>query len=272
MGRPGRSGHPGGDGPGDTDDLGRGAGCADAGTDVPAATDAASSAAPTAAGASRIRRWTVVAWAALGWAAFTLVVLHAVSRFDPVRDPVSRYAFSADGAGLLEAALLSFALGVVAVYTALSASGHRFGRTPTLLTVATTAGLVAAALFPAAFTDDVAPASGLVHQYASLLAFLCLPGMVVCLLDRTRSAPGLAHARRTTARLLIADLAALTLFGLAYGVDTLLPRVPELSAVAGALPVGGVQRIVLVLHFCLLAGLLEFCRASGGGDRAGQEG
>ncbi|WP_026455398.1 DUF998 domain-containing protein, partial [Saccharomonospora iraqiensis] len=225
-----------------------------------------------AAGAARARRWTVVAWAALGWAAFTLVVLHAVSPYDPVRDPVSRYAFGTDGAGLLEASLLSFALGVVAVYTALSASGHRFGRTPTLLAVATTAGLVAAALFPAAFTDDVAPASGLIHQYASLLAFLCLPGMVVCLLDRTRSAPGPAHARRTTTRLLVADLAALALFGSAYVVDTLLPRVPELSAVAAALPVGGVQRIVFVLHFCLLAGLLEFCRTPGGGAAADQDG
>lgn len=120
----GRLGRPGSGSPGDADDPGRPGNCADTATDVPAAADTA------AAGATRVRRWTVTAWAALGWAAFTLVVLHAVSPFDPVRDPVSRYAFTTDGAGMLEASLLSFALGVVAVCSALSASGHPFGRTP----------------------------------------------------------------------------------------------------------------------------------------------
>lgn len=52
---------------------------------------------------------------------------------------------------------------------------------------------------------------------------------------------------------------------MSYCVDGLLPRMPELSAVTGALPVGGAQRIVFVLHFCLLAGLLEFARAPGAG-------
>ncbi|MEY7974651.1 DUF998 domain-containing protein, partial [Saccharomonospora xinjiangensis] len=86
---------------------------------------------------ARVRTWTFAATAALGWALFTLTVLHLVSSFDPITDPVSRYAFTDSGKGMLEASLLSFAVGVVAVRGARLAAGGRIGRNPPRILVAT---------------------------------------------------------------------------------------------------------------------------------------
>ncbi|WP_019816642.1 DUF998 domain-containing protein [Saccharomonospora saliphila] len=213
----------------------------------------------TAGAATRLRAWTVAAWAALGWAVFTLLVLHAVSSFDPVRDPVSRYAFTAEGAGMLEASLISFAIGVVAVHRVLVGSGVRVSGTATALVAVTTAGLVAAALFPATYTDDIDPVSGLIHQYASLLAFLSLPGIALCVLEHCQDSAS-AGVRARLTRLLVADLAALALFGASYCLDNFLPPTLVYSSLAEVLPVGGVQRVVLVLHVFLLATLLTVAR------------
>lgn len=212
----------------------------------------------TAVGAvpARLRTWTLTASAALIWALFTLTVLHGVSSFDPLRDPVSRYAFTEQGSGMLEASLVSFAVGVVAVRGALIASGLRVSRTASVLVGASAAGLVAAALFPATFTAEIDPVSGVIHQYASLVAFLCLPAIAVCLLDQTRGVAGLAAAGRALARLLVAALTALTLFGLSYLADNFASHTPISAALAQALPMGVLQQIVFVLDFCLLAALL----------------
>lgn len=204
--------------------------------------------------AARIRPWTITATAALGWAVVTLTIMHLVSSYDPVRDPLSRYAFADHGEGMLEAGLVSFAVGVLAVCGALNAAGLALPRM-TVLAGMTTAGLVTATLFPATYTVDIDPASGRIHQYASVLAFVSLPAIGFSLLDRLRDVPGLAAARTALVRVLLVGVGALGLFGLAYVVGK-LPVTPATSVVADVLPVGLTQRIVFVADVCLLAVML----------------
>lgn len=205
--------------------------------------------------AARTRTWTLTASLSLGWALFTLTVLHAVSGFHPLLDPVSRYAFTERGGGMLEASLLSFAIGVLAVSAALRCSGIAFGRTASVLAGATALGLVAAALFPATFTSDIDPVSGRIHQYASLVAFLCLPALAWTLAERAREVPALATTGAALARLCQAGIGSLAVFGLSYVGDTLPPD-SVVSALAVALPVGMTQRLVFLVDFALLAALL----------------
>ncbi|WP_024876503.1 DUF998 domain-containing protein [Saccharomonospora piscinae] len=216
-------------------------------------------AATTEVASARVHTWALAATAALGWALFTLTILHAISSFDPIADPISRYAFTDTGQGMLEASLLSFAVGLVAVRGALLAAGLAVSRTATILIVVATTGLVAAALFPATFTEDIDPVSGLIHQYASLLTFLSLPGIAVCLLDSTRGVEELRRTRRMLARLVWAALSGLVLFGLSYLADNLALGFAPLTAALSlldAVPVGLLQRVVFLLDFLLLAGLL----------------
>ncbi|EID54044.1 DUF998 domain-containing protein [Saccharomonospora xinjiangensis] len=209
---------------------------------------------------ARVRTWTFAATAALGWALFTLTVLHLVSSFDPITDPVSRYAFTDSGKGMLEASLLSFAVGVVAVRGALLASGLRLGRTATILFFAAALGLAAAALFPATFTSDIAPVSGLIHQYASLVAFLAVPGVALCVLDQLRDTD---ESSRGTRRVLVwftsAAIGLLILFGASYLAGKMALAASSLSslpALIGSLPEAALQRLVFVVDFALLATLL----------------
>src|SRR5699024_5687584 len=82
---------------------------------------------------ARTRIWTVASALALGWAFLTLLILHLVSSFDPLFDPISRYAFTDHGEGMLEVSLLSFGIGVIGVLGALIGSGLVIGRTTPLL-------------------------------------------------------------------------------------------------------------------------------------------
>ncbi|MEU6641209.1 DUF998 domain-containing protein [Saccharomonospora sp. NPDC046836] len=204
---------------------------------------------------TRTRTWSITAWASLGWALFTLLILHAVSSFNPLVDPLSRYAFSDHGGGMLAGSLLSFAVGVFAVRGALLASGITFGRTTSVVVYATALGLVLAALFPASFTPEIDPVSGRIHQYASLIAFLCLPAIPFSLLDRLRDVAGLADAYAKLVRLLQISLGSLVLFGFSY-VAQALPQTAVVLTASTLLPVGFTQRIVFVAYFCLLAALL----------------
>ncbi|WP_277680979.1 DUF998 domain-containing protein [Saccharomonospora azurea] len=210
---------------------------------------------------ARVRAWTFAATAALGWALFTLTILHLVSSFDPLTDPVSRYAFTDEGQGMLEASLLSFAVGVLAVRGTLAAAGLRISRTTTVLVVAAAGGLVAAALFPAAFESDVDPVSGLIHQYGSLLAFLCVPGIALSLLDQLRDSPDAAHqaARRGLQRVVWPSIGLLVLFGASYVADKLSGGPPPLSTLLtllDLLPEALIQRGVFLADFVLLTALL----------------
>lgn len=207
----------------------------------------------TTAGA-RARAWTITATAALGWAVVTLAVLHLVSSFNPVVDPLSRYAFTDNGSGLLEAGLVSLAVGVLALVGALHATRLALPRT-TVLGGATSLGLLTAALFPATYSIDIDPASGHIHQYASLVAFLSLPGIGFALLDRLRDVPGLDATRILLKRVLQVSAAALVLFGAAY-VAGKLPASPVSTALMQVLPVGLTQRIVLVADLALLVAML----------------
>ncbi|MFC4001788.1 DUF998 domain-containing protein [Prauserella oleivorans] len=205
--------------------------------------------------AARTRTWTIAAGASLGWAFFTLVILHVVSSFDPLADPLSRYAFSDQGSGMLEAGLLSVAVGVIAVRGALVASGLAFTRTASVLVYATAGGLVSAALFPATFTPEIDPVSGRIHQYGSLIAFLSLPAIAFALLDSLREVPALAGTRIVVVRLLQVGVVTLGLFGVSYIADA-LAFTPVFAAVETLLPVGFTQRIVFAVDFALLVTLL----------------
>lgn len=212
-------------------------------------------AATSTAVAARTRTWSIAAGISLGWAALTLTILHVLSSFDPLRDPLSRYAFTDRGQGMLEASLLSFAIGVITVRGALGASGLAVGHTTSILTVATAIGLLTAARFPATYTSDIDPASGLVHQYASLIAFLCLPGIAWSLLDQVRDVPELRRCRAVLVRVLQVAVVTLGVFGTCYVADH-LPPIPLRTALLAALPVGLVQRVVLGVDLLLLAVLL----------------
>src|SRR5690606_42128495 len=106
-------------------------------------------AASTEAAPARVHTWTFAASAALGWALFLLLILHLVSSFDPIFDPVSRYAFTDAGRGMLQVSLLSVAVGVLSVRGALLASGLPASRTAALLILRPAARLVPAPLVPA---------------------------------------------------------------------------------------------------------------------------
>ncbi|WP_199430941.1 DUF998 domain-containing protein [Qaidamihabitans albus] len=200
---------------------------------------------------ARVRPWTIAASAAIGWSLFTLVILHAVSSFDPVLDALSRYAFTDQGSGMLEASLLSFAVGVVAVRGALLGAGVPFGRTTSVLFACAALGLVMAALFPASFTSDIDPVTGRVHQYASLIAFLSLPAIGLTLLDGLREIPAPAASRAMLIRVLFLCWSSLALFGVSY-VAAALPGYPMAATIAEALPVGFTQRLTFVADFALL--------------------
>ncbi|GAA1205915.1 DUF998 domain-containing protein [Prauserella alba] len=204
---------------------------------------------------ARTRAWTIAAAAGLGWALFTLIILHSVSSFDPLTDPLSRYAFTDRGAGMLEASLLSAAVGVVAVRGAVLSAGLPVSRTTSTLVYATSTGLATAALFPATFSSEIDPVSGRIHQYASVVAFASLPAIALSLLDVMRATPVLARVASALTWLLRVALVSLALFGVSYVADA-LSGVPGFALVADTMPVGFTQRIVFSVDLALLAVLL----------------
>lgn len=203
----------------------------------------------------RTRAWTIAAAAGLGWALFTLIILHSVSSFNPLTDPLSRYAFTDRGGGMLEASLLCAAVGVIAVRGSVLYSGLPVSRTTSTLMYAASAGLATAALFPATFSPDIDPVSGRIHQYASVVAFASLPAIALSLLDAVRATPVLARVASALTWLLRVAFVTLGLFGISYVADA-LAGVPGLAVVADTVPVGFTQRIVFIVDFCLLAVLL----------------
>lgn len=207
------------------------------------------------AAAVRTRTWTIASAIALGWALLTLLILHVVSSFDPLLDPLSRYAFTDRGTGLFELSLFSFGIGVVTVLGALTSSGLTNGHTTPLLAGFGAAGLFTAGLFPASFDSDIDPVSGRIHQYASLLSFLCLPAITWSVLDQMRRFPGLARVRTAVIRVLWLGVGALALFGISYIGDH-HASAPVLSTLSTLLPIGVTQRIAFLADLCMLVALL----------------
>lgn len=203
---------------------------------------------------ARARRWLLISTAAIGWALFTLVILHAVAGRNPVTDTLSSYAHAARGTGMLEASLLSLAVGAVGVLVALRASGLLVGRTTHVLFGLTALGLTLAALFPATLDSGADAGTGLIHQYASLIAFLCLPGIAYSLLDRLREIPDLDRTRLLVTRILVVNAGSLALFGISYFVGN-FPDNPVAATIGALLPVGFTQRITLISGLTLLVSL-----------------
>ncbi|SFB00336.1 Protein of unknown function [Amycolatopsis marina] len=205
--------------------------------------------------ASRTRPWVVTSASAIGWALFTMVILHVVSSHDPVLDTISSYAFTERGSGLLEASVLSLAIGSLALLGALLAAGVAMGQTGALLLITWSFGLATAALFPADFADTVDVTTGRVHQYASLLAFLSLPGVGFAIADRLRDVAGMERSRVLLLRASWIGVLSLGVFGLSYALNA-IGDVPVLQQLSATLPVGLAQRMTLLTDLALLTTLV----------------
>ncbi|RZS38858.1 uncharacterized protein DUF998 [Herbihabitans rhizosphaerae] len=209
--------------------------------------------------AARVRPWTVAATATLGWATFMMAVLHVVSSRSPVRDTISSYTATDRGAGILEASVLSLAIGSAAVVGALLIAGVPLDLTSSVLFGAWTVGLALAAIFPASYGTSGNAMSGEIHQYASLIAFLSLPGAIRSLIDKLRDQPGIERLRVLLSRLLVISLVCLALFALAYLVAA-FPEVPVLDELSTVMPVGLAQRLALLADLTLLGTLVVVAR------------
>lgn len=197
------------------------------------------------------RPWLLAASAAIVWSVFTMTVLHIVSSHDPLRDTISSYATTNDGGGMLEASMLSMALGSLLLFGALHTAGVSLTRTAKILLTGWSIGLTTAALFPASFDDKVDAATGRIHQYACLVAFLSLPGVGASLAERLHDFPALQRIRAALGWATRIAVGALVLFAVSY----VLARFPEGSFLGDAsawLPVGVTQRIALVADLAML--------------------
>lgn len=187
---------------------------------------------------------------AISWSAFTMTVLHLISARSPIRDTLSSYTVTDRGGGMLEASVMSLAIGSIAVLGALVVAGTPLSTTTYVLFSAWALGLAVAAVFPASY-GQVGRFEGEIHRYGSLLAFLSLPGAVHSLLERTRSVPALARVRAALARLLTISLYCLALFAVSYLLDA-FQAVPVFGELNELLPVGLTQRFALVADVALL--------------------
>ncbi|SFQ42051.1 Protein of unknown function [Amycolatopsis arida] len=201
---------------------------------------------------SRARPWLVASVAAIAWAAFTMLILHLVSSRDPILDTISSYAYTDRGGGMLEASVLSLAVGSLALLGALVATGTATSRTTRVLLVTWALGLIIAALFPATLSEGTDMTSGRIHQYASLLAFVSLPGVGFSLADRLRELPALAETRALLLRVSWWSVLSLAVFGLSYVLAAFSDH-PVLAPLSAALPVGLAQRVALLTDIALLA-------------------
>jgi hypothetical protein len=202
-----------------------------------------------------LRIWRLAAFAAIGWGAFTFVVMNLVSTRDPRYDTLSSY--SQTDPGLLSASVLSVAVGSLAVLGCLVASGMPLPRSAQVLLSLWALGLTFAAAFPASYPPHPDPVSGEIHLYACLVAFTSLPGTVLVLLEPLRGTP----SRATLVRWLWLGVGVLALFGASF----LFVRLDE-AGVAGfhtlteLLPIGLTQRLMLVGEVALLLSLLRVAR------------
>lgn len=205
---------------------------------------------------ARARPWIATSAAAVGWGTFTMVILHVVSGYNPITDTLSSYAYTEQGDGMLEASVLSLAIGSLVLIGALLTANLPIRGTPAFLLVLWAGGLSSAAMFPASFIAHPAPATGEIHQWSCVIAFLSLPGAGFALADRMRTRPELHDARRTVLKLSLLSAATLVLFGISY-VLLRFPDVALLESLSDALPVGFTQRVALAADLVLLAGLLR---------------
>lgn len=202
----------------------------------------------------RSRPWRLVAAAAIGWGLFTAVVLHLISSHNPVYDTLSSYAFTDHGTGMLAASILSLAVGSLAVLGALNAAGVPLSRTARLLITLWALGLTAAALFPASYPENPDPASGEIHLYSCLVAFLSLPGAAIAMRDGLRGRPERAWLGRSIAL----TAASFALFGISFIFVRLDEAgVQPFHTLADALPIGLLQRVMLVVDIVVLAVMLR---------------
>jgi hypothetical protein len=202
--------------------------------------------ADTTNSATRARPWLIVSFAAIGWGAFTITVLHLISSHNPVFDTLSSYAFTDHGSGLLEASMLSLAVGSLAILGALYVAGTTISRTAGTLFSTWSLGLATAAVFPASYATHPHPVSGDIHQYSCLVAFLSMPGIGFSILEKVGG-----ESRAMVARLLRYTVGGLALFGASYLLAA-FPGIPGFSQLSAALPVGVTQRIALGTDLALM--------------------
>lgn len=213
---------------------------------------------------SRARPWLIASAVAIGWAVFTMVVLHLISSRDPVFDTLSSYAYVDRGTGMLGASVLSLSIGSLTALGALAAAGIQLSRTTKLLFVLWSLGLAAAAIFPASYPEFPDPVSGEIHLYACLIAFLSLPAAGFTLRDNLRGTP----AARQIGRLAWGSAAGLVVFGLSF-IFVRLSDIPFFMTLTDIAPVGVAQRLSLVAHVILIGGMLKVASAA---HRAGEFG
>ncbi|MFI5605759.1 DUF998 domain-containing protein [Amycolatopsis sp. NPDC051903] len=199
-----------------------------------------------------LRIWRLAAFAAIGWGLFTFVVMNVFGARNPLYDTLSSYTLT--DPGLLSAALLSLAVGSLAVLGCLVAAGVPLPRSARVLLSLWALGLTFAAVFPASYPPNPDPVSGEIHLYSCLVAFASLPGAALVLLEPLRG----TASRAVVVRWLRVGVAVLALFGVSF----LFVRLDE-AGVAGfhalteLLPVGLTQRLMIVADVALLLGLLR---------------
>lgn len=200
--------------------------------------------------------WSLIAFVATGWSILILTLLHVINPYDPLRDPISRYASGPRGDGMLAISLLSLMIAVLAVLGVVVTAGIPAGRTIYVLFALTAIGLALAAVFPASFTDGGDPLSGNIHQRGSLVGFLSIPGIGLALHDRLRSMRDLAHARARIAWVTAVVAMSLGLFGISY-ITAAFPGVPMITHISDLLPVGLTQRITVIADVVLLLTIVQ---------------
>jgi hypothetical protein len=194
---------------------------------------------------ARTQTWLIASAVAICWGMITIATLHVVSSRNPVLDTLSSYAFTDRGGGMLEASILSLAIGSLFLLAALIAAKVPISRTTRILFGTWSGGLTLAAAFPASYVESPNPVSGEIHQYSCLVAFLSLPAIGFSL---ARLWPALT-------RWTWFSVGSLVLFGLSYLLAQ-FPEAPVLGELAAALPTGLTQRIALAMDLVLLCSLL----------------
>lgn len=197
------------------------------------------------------RRHVVAAAALLTACVTALLTMHVASRRYATRDALSSYA-AGDGGWLFGVSVLLLAACSVPLVRALQSAGAHLRRTTVFAFGGWSVALVAAALYPAAYTPDADPLSGTVHLYAAGSAFIGIPLSVTLVLRDTAGSLHLHRARRRLARCLVAAVGALGLFGLSY----LVGKVSTASEL-GAAAVAVTQRVALGADLLLFLALLR---------------
>lgn len=122
-------------------------------------------------------RRALLAGAAMVVGALLVAALHVLpaSRgLDPLTEPLSQYAFASNG-WLFDAAILSWALGLVVLVTALAGGRRDPGRVLAAGLLGTAAaGLVGVVVFPDHDPAGAVGTAGRLHWVATMLAFACV--------------------------------------------------------------------------------------------------